>query len=137
MFSKKGMIFTSPRDTISFVVGLILMAFGVIPLLNQFGVIGWNLPGFMVNLGTGVLVWIVAIAGFYILIDGFIEPPMHIFHWLLIITGLILMVIGLLPILHNFGVIGFSIPGMDNLIVYWVIITLEGLGLAIAGTTMH
>ncbi|MBD3313564.1 hypothetical protein GF345_03915, partial [Candidatus Woesearchaeota archaeon] len=55
MFSKKGMIFTSPRDTISFVVGLILMAFGLIPLLNQFGVIGWNLPGFLVNLPSGVL----------------------------------------------------------------------------------
>ncbi|MCX8147570.1 MAG: hypothetical protein N3D84_03825, partial [Candidatus Woesearchaeota archaeon] len=75
--NKKAMIFTSPRDTISFVVGLILIAFGLIPLLNKFGAIKWNLPGFLVNLPTSVLVWIVAIAGLYILIDGFIEPPMH------------------------------------------------------------
>ncbi len=137
MLGKRGMIFTSPRDTISFVVGLILLAFGIIPLLNKFGVIGWNLPGFLVNLGTGVLVWIVAIAGLYILIDGFIEPPMHIFHWLLIIAGLIMMVLGLIPILHTFGVIGFSMPGMDSMILYWIVISLEGLGLAIAGLTMH
>ncbi|MBU0536296.1 MAG: hypothetical protein KKE20_04985 [Nanoarchaeota archaeon] len=136
MFSKKGMIFTSPRDTISFVIGLILITFGIIPLLNKFGAITWNIPGINI-LPVGVLIWITAIAGFYILIDGFIEPPMHIFHWLLIIAGLIMMVIGLLPILHSFGVIGFKIPGMDNLVVYQVIITMEGLGLAIAGTTMH
>lgn len=135
--SKKAMIFTSPRDTISFVLGLILLAFGLIPLLNKMAMIKWNLPGFLINMPTGVLVWVVALAGFYILIDGFIEPPMHIFHWLLIIAGLIMMVIGLIPILHSFGTIGFTIPGMDSLIIYWVIIGLEGLGLVIAGTTMH
>ncbi|SRR3989344_2429894 len=137
MFGKKGMIFTSPRDTLSFIIGLILLAFGIIPLLNSLGVIAWNLPGFLVNLPIGVLVWIVAITGFYILIDGFIEPPMHIFHWLLIFVGLILMVVGLIPILHGFGTIGFTIPGMDNLVVYWVLISLEGFGLILAGTTMH
>lgn len=137
MLSKKAMIFTSPRDTLSFVIGLILLAFGIIPLLNKFGAIGWNLPGFLVNMPVGVLVWIVAVAGLYILIDGFIEPPMHIFHWLLILAGLIMMVIGLIPILHSFGTIGFTIPGMDNLVLYWVLITLEGFGLALAGTTMH
>jgi hypothetical protein len=134
---KKAMIFTSPRDTISAVIGLILLAFGLIPLLNTMAVIKWNLPGFLLNMPMGVLVWVVAIAGFYILIDGFIEPPMHIFHWLLIISGLIMMVVGLIPILHSFGTIGFTIPGMDSLIIYWVIIGLEGLGLVIAGTTMH
>lgn len=137
MIGKKAMIFTSPRDTLSFVVGLILFAFGLIPLLNKFGVIGWNLPGFMLNLSISFFIWIVALTGFYILIDGFIEPPMHMFHWFLILAGLIMMVIGLIPILNNFGVIGFSLPGMDNMVLYLVVITLEGFGLAIAGTTMH
>ena len=135
--SKKAMIFTSPRDTISAVIGLILLAFGVIPLLNSLKMISWNLPSFLLKMPIEILVWVVAIAGFYILIDGFIEPPMHIFHWLLIIAGLIMMVIGLIPILHSFGTIGFTIPGMDSLIIYWVIIGIEGLGLVIAGTTMH
>ncbi|MFC1755114.1 hypothetical protein ACFL96_17260 [Thermoproteota archaeon] len=136
MLNKKAMIFTSPRDTISFVVGLILIAFGLIPFLNFIGVIGWNIPGISM-LTVNILVWIVAVAGLYILIDGFIEPPMHIFHWILIIAGVIMMIVGLIPILAQFGVIGFSIPGMDKLVVYWIIITLEGIGLAIAGTTMH
>lgn len=138
MLNKKAMIFTSPRDTVSCIIGLILLAFGVIPLLNTLKMISWNLPGFLINnMPTSVLVWVVAIAGLYILIDGFIEPPMHIFHWLLILSGLILMVIGLIPILHSFGTIGFTIPGMDNLLIYQVLISIEGLGLVIAGTTMH
>ena len=89
------------------------------------------------NVGVEVLVWVVAIAGIYILVDGVIEPPMHMFHWILIVAGIIMFVIGLIPILNGFEVISFQIPFLNNKIVYWTIITLEGLGLSIAGVTMH
>jgi len=29
------------------------------------------------------------------------------------------------------------LPVLDNLVVYWVLISLEGFGLILAGTTMH
>jgi len=136
--NKKAMVFTRPRDTISFIVGLILAAFGIIPLLNGFGVMSFNLPGFLLNLPVSVLVWIIAVAGVYIVIDGVIEPPMHIFHWALIVGGLILLVVGLIPILYGFGVIPFTVPFLgENLIVYQILIAVEGLFLAIAGLTMH
>lgn len=138
MFGKKGMVFTRARDTISFIIGLVLAAFGIIPLLFNFNVIGFNLPGVLLNLPISVLVWVIAVVGLYIVIDGFIEPPMHIFHWALIVGGLVLAVIGLIPILFSFGVIPFTVPFLgENLIVYQVLIAVEGLFLAIAGLTMH
>src|SRR3989344_1939568 len=133
---KKGMVFTRPRDTVSFFIGLVLAAFGIIPLLNSLGVVGWNLPGVLLNLPVSVLIWVIAVAGLYIVIDGFIEPPMHMFHWLLIAGGLVLLVIGLIPILFSFGTIGFTVPFLgENLITYQVLIAIEGLFLAIAGLT--
>ena len=135
---KKGMIFTRGRDTFSFIVGLILAAFGIIPLLNSFKLVAWNLPDFLLNMPVSILVWVIAVAGAYIVIDGFIEPPMHIFHWALILGGFILLVVGLIPILYSFKAIGFTVPFLgENLIVYQVLIGVEGLFLAIAGLTMH
>lgn len=138
MFGKKGMVFTRARDTISFIAGLVLAAFGIIPLLGTFKVIGFKLPAFLLNLPTTVLVWVIAVAGLYIVIDGFIEPPMHIFHWALIVGGIAMAIIGLIPILFTFKVIGFTVPFLGtNLVVYQVLIAVEGLFLAIAGLTMH
>lgn len=136
--NKKGMVFTRGRDTISFIVGLILAAFGIIPLLSNLKVLSFNLPDFLLNLPVSVLVWVIAVAGLYIVVDGFIEPPMHMFHWALILGGVILLVIGLIPLLFSFKVIGFTVPFLgENLIVYQVMIGIEGLFLAIAGLTMH
>lgn len=134
---KRGIVFTRPRDTISFVIGLFLFAFGLVPLLVKFGVVGWKLPSFLTNLPFQVAVWIIAIAGLYVVVDGFIEPPAHNLHWILIVAGIVLFSIGLLPILHNFGVIGMSFGFLNNLIIYQSIITLEGLLLMIGGLTEH
>ena len=82
MLNKKGLIFTRPRDTVSFFVGLVLLALGLIPLLSQFGVIGFTLPGFLTGLVGSIFIWIIAVAGAYIVIDGFIEPPLHSLHWI-------------------------------------------------------
>ncbi|PIN87348.1 hypothetical protein COV19_00505 [Candidatus Woesearchaeota archaeon CG10_big_fil_rev_8_21_14_0_10_44_13] len=138
MLGKKGMIFTRLRDTISFFIGLVLAAFGIIPLLNSFKVIAWNLPIFMLNLPVSILVWVIALAGAYVFIDGIIEPQMHILHWALIVSGLVLLIVGLIPILYSFKVIGFTVPFLGgNLVVYQVLIVVEGLLLGIAGPTMH
>jgi len=136
MFGKKAMIFTRARDTVSFFVGLILAAYGLIPILFAMKIIKFNLPGFLLNLPVTVMVWVVAAVGLYVLIDGVIEPPMHIFHWLLIIGGVIFMVIGLIPILYSFKVVPFTLP-IKDIIVFQGIVAAEGLMLAIAGLTMH
>lgn len=135
--NKRGIVFTRPRDTISFFVGLILAAFGLLPLLKKFGVISWPLPAFMTNLPFEIAIWLIAIFGLYVVIDGFIEPPAHNLHWILIVAGLVLFLIGLLPLLHKFGVIGLSFGFLNNLVLYYSIITLEGLLLMVGGLTEH
>jgi hypothetical protein len=136
--NNSGIVFTRPRDTISFFVGVLLFAVGLLPLLIRFGVLDWKLPEFMTSLPFSVAIWIIAVAGFYIIIDGFIEPPAHNLHWFLIVAGVVLFVVGLLPILYNFGVLGFNLGSLlSNLIVYQSLITLEGILLMIGGLTEH
>lgn len=136
--NKKGIVFTRPRDTVSFFVGVVLFIFGLVPLLSAVGVLKWSLPGFMTNLPFNVVIWIIAVAALYIVIDGFIEPPAHNLHWFLIIAGIVLFVVGLLPILHNFGIVGLDMGSfLNKLIIYDALITLEGALLIIGGLTEH
>jgi len=134
--NKKG-FFMDTRDWISLFVGLVIFALGIIPLLNTFGVIGFGLPSFLTGFVGSVFGWVIAVAALYILIDGLIEPAGHMLHMAFIGLGLLFFVVGLLPILYTFGVIGFSIPFLDNLVVYNIIITLEGIMLMTAGFTMR
>lgn len=136
--NKKGIVFTRPRDTISFFVGLLLFVVGLLPLLLYFKILAWKLPTFMTSLPFSIAIWVIAVAGFYIVIDGFIEPPAHNLHWFLIIAGIVLFVVGLLPLLYKFGVIGFNLGSLlSNLIVYQIIITIEGALLMVGGLTEH
>jgi hypothetical protein len=135
--NRQGIVFTRPRDTISFFVGLFLFVFGVLPLLIRFGILKWSLPSFLIALPFAIAVWVIACAGLYIVMDGFIEPPAHSLHWFLIVAGVVLFAVGLLPILHTFNVIGFGMGFLDNLLIYQSIITVEGLLLMIGGLTEH
>ncbi len=135
--NKKGVVFTRPRDTLSFFIGLFVTAVGLIPLLNSWGLIGFNIP-LISNLSAKVLIWAVAIFGAYVLIDGLIEPPMHSLHWILIIAGGVMMITGLLPILNSMGVISFSLSFLEgNTMIYRILLSIEGISLVIGGLTMH
>ncbi len=134
---KQGIVFTRPRDTVSFFAGLLIAAFGIIPLLAKFGVLGAKLPGFLTGLPFSIAIWVIAVAGLYVVIDGFIEPPAHNLHWFLIAGGIVLFLVGLLPVLHSFGVIAMSFGFLDNLVLYHSIITIEGILLVVGGLTEH
>jgi len=125
------------RDWISFFIGLVLFVIGLIPLLNKFGVLKFTLPDFMLGLIGSIFFWIIAIAGTYIIIDGLIEPAGHGLHKFLLALGLLFIIIGLIPIMNKFGVIKLDIPFLANLVVYNIIITIEGLMLMTAGFTMR
>jgi signal transduction histidine kinase len=136
--NRSGIVFTRPRDTISFFVGFFLFIVGLIPLLLYFKLVDWALPSFLQSLSFQIAIWVIAVAGLYIVIDGFIEPPAHNLHWILIVAGLVLFTVGLLPILHNFGVIGLDLGRfLKELFIYQAIITIEGILLIIGGLTEH
>jgi len=137
LHNKKGIVFTRPRDTVSFFVGVFLVVFGIIPLLLKFKFVAWKLPSFLMGLPFSIAIWVIAVAGLYVVIDGFIEPPAHNLHWILIIAGIILFVVGLLPLLYSFKVIGLNLGFLNNLLIYQSIITVEGLLLVIGGLTEH
>jgi hypothetical protein len=136
--NRTGIVFTRPRDTISFFVGLFLAAFGAIPLLIKLGILGWKLPGILTNLPFSIAIWIIAIFGLYVVIDGFIEPPAHNLHWILIAGGLVLFIVGLLPLLFNFGVVPFNLGTiLSKMYIYYSLITIEGVLLMVGGLTEH
>lgn len=108
-----------PRQPISGILGLIFLALGLVPLLNSFGVIPFNIP----LIPTGLLLWALALAGGVVLlwdalgekmgVAGGIEGQMRMVS---IIGGLILLGIGIIPILNSFGVIGFSLPDLVGMV---------------------
>ncbi len=107
-----------PRKPLSMISGLVFLALGLIPLLNKFGVIGFSLP----LLPVGIFLWILATAGGIILLWDAIGENMAIMGMqqqmrvATLVVGLAMLAIGIIPILNSFGVIGFSIPPVADMI---------------------
>ncbi len=111
--SKKaqGMMMGGPRKPLSLISGFVFLALGLIPLLNKFGVIGFDLPLSPV----GIFLWILATAGGIILLWDAISENMAMglqqqARIATLVVGLAMLAIGLIPVLHSAGAIGFSIP---------------------------
>ena len=58
------------KSPFTLVLGLIVVAFGIIPLLNNLGVIGFNLPFTPTGIALEV---IMLVGGAWLLIAGFME----------------------------------------------------------------
>ena len=124
-FGKKGqfgmgMGMMGPRKPISLVLGLVFLAFGVIPLLNQFGVIGFSIPQL-----PKVILYIISLVGAVFLLwdaigEGQMGMGMGMSQMLTpatFIMALVLLAIGLIPLLNSFGVIGFNLPEFAAIIM--------------------
>ena len=99
MFNKKG-DWDTPKSLPGLILGLIILAMGIFPLLNQFGVIGFNLPYTPAGI---VLEIILTIGGVYLFIMGIMED-VDFMKWASIISGIIVAAMGIIPLLANFGV---------------------------------
>lgn len=117
-FFGAGMGMGGPRKPLSLISGFLFLALGLIPLLKSWGVIGFNLPVSPV----GIFLWILAtVAGIILLWDAIGEnmAVMGMQQQVRIATliiGLAMLAIGLIPILHSFGAIGFNIPPIADTI---------------------
>lgn len=128
-----GFDFDDPKNWGALLVGLIITALGAIPLLNGWGVIGFSLPGFIETVVSAIGLWVIAAVAFYLMINSFMEDDtMRVVS---IIVALVLLAVGIIPLLHTFGVIGFTIPFL-SVTVYNVIFVLEGLFLIFAAFAM-
>ena len=112
---------------ISIILGLLMIALGSLPLLNQFGILGLN-----ISLPISVLTYILAGAGLFVLIDGFMEGFMETSGKITMLVGFLILIGGLLMVLGSFGVLPFTVPAV-GIMVYNVLFIIEGILLLVAG----
>ena len=119
------------RDWISGIVGLIIFLLGLLPMLGYFT--------FLNDLPPTLLVWIIAGAGFYLAINSIIEiTNSNIVGWWSFGVAIAVLVIGLFPVLHSFGIgpAWFAFNWL-NRTAYNVIFIIEGVFLMIATFAME
>ena len=119
------------RDWISGIVGVIIFLLGLLPMLGKFT--------FLNNLPVSLLTWIVAGAGFYLAINSIIEiTNSNIVGWWSFGVAIAVLVIGLFPLLHGFGIgpAWFEFPWLKGT-AYNIIFIIEGVFLMIATFAME
>ena len=119
------------RDWISGFIGLIIFLLGLLPMIGK--------ADFLDNLPISLLTWIVAGAGFYLAINSVIEiTNSNIVGWWSFIVAIAVLLIGLFPLLHGFG-IGPSWFEFNwlNRKAYNLIFVIEGFFLMIATFAME
>jgi hypothetical protein len=128
------------KDILSAVVGALLFALGLLPLLNSFGIgPAWMALKF---LPVTIISWIVAVGALYLVIDSVIEiTNSSAVGFISIIIAFICLAVGVLPILAGFGIgpaffsLGFL--GAVSKYLYHVVFMLEGIFLMIAMVAME
>ena len=123
------------KDFVSGLLGALLFAFGLLPVLNKMNI---GPSWFDFGIKTSIFAYIVAIAGFYLLIESFIEiTNSNAIGWWSFLIASILMVVGILQVLASFNIgptwFNFNIPAL----AYYVIFIIEGLFLMIAMFAME
>ena len=120
-----------PKDWISGLVGLIIFLLGLLPMIGYLT--------FLNDLTPSLLIWIVAGAGFYLAINSIIEiTNSNIVGWWSFGVAITVLVIGLLPLLHSFGIgpAWFEFNWLNRK-AYDVIFIIEGFFLMIATFAME
>ncbi len=93
------------KDWVSFFVGLVVLAFGALPILHGFGVgqAWFELP----KLGAQMLSYAVALLGFYLVVNSIIEiTNSNSIGWFSFLVAFIIMAVGVLHVLGQFGIVG-------------------------------
>jgi len=134
MFYKKG--WHPTLSWISLPAGIILIALGLIPLLNSLGILAFGLPGLLTTLLGSFVPFIISAIAIFLIIEAFLEDFPHPLSVTTAIVGLLVLVIGVLVILSTFGVIGFTIPFL-TMTVYNVIFIILGIFATIAAFAMY
>ena len=95
------------KDTVSYVVGGILLLMGLLPLLNTWGLMTFDLflwfPGIMESV-------IVLLGALWLAIDGFGEE--HFFKTASLIFALLLGIVVAVPIINAAGWLPFGLPNL-------------------------
>ena len=123
------------RDWISGLVGLVIFLLGLFPFLNTFNrgpVIPFSLP-------ISVMGWMIAVFGFYLIVNSFIEiTNSNIVGWLSFMMAAFITAIGVFHVLGQVGVFsGFFAMGFISELAFHIIFMVLGLFLMIATFAME
>ncbi|RME32230.1 hypothetical protein D6789_00215 [Candidatus Woesearchaeota archaeon] len=115
------------RHWLSFIVGLIIFALGLLPLIGKS-----DLIPFYDTVPIIVLAFIVAFGGLYIIVDSIFEMIFHTQTGIItMIVGLVVAAVGTVVVLSEHGILAFKIPFL-HAVIFYVLFILEGLFLMIA-----
>ncbi|MFH1211793.1 MAG: hypothetical protein V1659_02570 [Candidatus Woesearchaeota archaeon] len=124
-----------PHNWVSLFVGLIVTAFGLIPLLSKLKLIP-SLLGFLDNIVGVIGVYLIVAFGLYILLDSFLEDNDNAIKYISIVVAIAVVAVGLITMLNSLKIIAFKIPIVTP-IVFNIIFVVEGLFLIIAAFAME
>ncbi|MBW3014647.1 hypothetical protein KY335_05405 [Candidatus Woesearchaeota archaeon] len=94
------------RSWASMLLGAALVAIGLIPLLFSIGRIGFTIP----SLPAFAFRIILIIAGVLLLWDATHEVyQQSAWMWLSVAAGIPILILGLIPVLNQYGIIGFNL----------------------------
>ena len=130
--NKKGQ--GGPRKPISLALGIAFLALGLIPLLNKFGIIGFELP----TIPQMALYVLSVVGGVILLWDALAEGQgsfgiMQQVMFASYIVAVVVLAAGIIPLLNQFGVIGFALPGIVETILDGLFVAVGAL-LLLGGT---
>ncbi len=111
----------------SLIFAIVMLVLGIVPLLNYFNLISWNINFMLTPLGA-FLTYVLAAGALFLIIDSFMEGLDEPQGRLAFFVGILLLIIGLLP------VIGIMIPFVSGILtpmVYYFLFTIEGIFLLI------
>ena len=129
------------KDILSFIAGALLFILGLFPLLSSFG-IGPDWFNVWSYLPVTVISWVVAVGALYLVIDSVIEiTNSSAMGFVSIIIAFVCLLIGVLPILHGFGIgpdfFALTFLGGFTDYLYNIVFIVEGLFLMIAMIAME
>lgn len=127
---KKAQLMMSGRKWISLIIGLLLTALGVLPLLKSLNVIPFGLPAI-----PGLVLWILfVIGGIWLMVDAASEGTLQAaIMWPSLIVGIIILGLGVIPLLTQVGVISLQLSFMTQMVSN-IVTTIAGLLLISGGT---
>ena len=114
-----GMGMGGPRKPISLVMGLVFLAFGLLPILHSLGKIGFTISGI-----PQIVLHILSIAGaVFLLWDAISEGMTAMMGFPQMVRmatfgmAIVLLAVGLIPLLNGMGIIEFALPSLATIVI--------------------
>ena len=127
------------KDWMSILVGIVVLALGIIPFLETLKIVNLGLSKMLGNvLAANVAIYLVAGLGLYLAIESIIEiTNSNAFGGFSLLVAAVVTIVGLIPILSGFGLLPFKINLTLSQTIFQIIFIVEGLFLIIAGFAME